>query len=55
MPANFTQQQIEWAALHDWFIFGGAYLIVCLDQYADGTTAIVGHTNFQTLRDWAGY
>ncbi len=48
---NFTKNQIKWASEHDWFVSGDASKIVCNE---DGIKN-VEFTNFQLLREWAGY
>lgn len=55
---NFTRVQLQWARSHDWFISGNSQEIVCRNEsIKDGQVHIetVTHTNFKTLRDWAGY
>ena len=58
VAVNFTKQQLAWARSHDWFVSGNSWEILCRDESVkDGQlhTATVTHTNFQTLREWAGY
>jgi hypothetical protein len=60
---NFTQAQLEWARAHDWFVSGdlseitGESAIVDCNQNPPKVCGVDRQTftNFQTLRDWAGY
>lgn len=55
---NFTDGQINWASQHDWFKAGNSQSITCYEDYTEAglfKTKLVSFTNFQNLRDWAGY
>jgi len=55
---KFSKNQIKWASQHDWFVSGNESQIVCRSEYFQSgkvTIETVVHTDFQTLRDWAGY
>jgi hypothetical protein len=56
-----TQQQINWAKTHDWFIsvaFDGESVFV-LDRSVDRDGKVWHETrqfrDYRSLRDWAGY
>lgn len=54
-----TQDQIEWAEGHDWFISStpsDGVLVRC-DVVIDGqtSTSSMRFNNFKSLRTWAGY
>lgn len=58
MKTNFTPHQLLWAASHDWFISGDEFSIVCRNDWVKGGKVErdpIIHTNFNKLRNWAGY
>ena len=60
---NFTSAQILWASQHDWFVTGNQAEIVGRNEIWNGKHGVncaveisnQAFTNFQALRDWAGY
>lgn len=60
---NFTNGQLKWASQHDWFVSGNQTEIVGQSDVVDcnvNPPVLAGvdrqtFTNFQALRDWAGY
>ena len=56
-----TDQQINWAKTHDWFIAvlangqGILALDVAVDKNGNIHTDSVAFTNYRALRNWAGY
>lgn len=61
MKTNFTSQQLEWAKRHDWFMRGDYQSIMGIEIFLNknGGVTVTGmlkeFTNFQALRNWAGY
>ena len=59
IKTNFTARQVKWASLHDWFISGNGESITVrnvvwgADKKVSVTTGFF--SNFDDLRDWAGY
>ncbi len=59
MKNNFTPAQLKWASKHDWYVGGNLAVImanhVTADVHGNVSKEQVEFTNFQSLRDWAGY
>lgn len=52
---HMTEKQIDWAASHDWFYassFEGAVIVVDTEGPVD---LLKTFTDFQKLKEWAGY
>jgi hypothetical protein len=56
---NFTDNQVKWASLHDWFISGDNQSITVRNVFWNAAGKVEVSTgffeNFKDLRDWAGY
>jgi hypothetical protein len=56
---NFTFSELGWAASHDWFCDGDRNEITVVDVVVtpsgETETKLRTFTDFQRLKDWAGY
>lgn len=56
---NFTFSELGWAASHDWFCDGDRNQITVVDVVVlpngEQETKLRTFTDFQRLKDWAGY
>lgn len=53
-----TQQEIAWAARHDWFIDGFDGAVLVRDEVWTDDDVIISErtfTDFNALKSWAGY
>jgi len=59
--AHLTNEQIDWASRHDWFVARVGNTIEVVDRWINvntgerGTDFIIWDKSFRALRDWAGY
>jgi hypothetical protein len=59
--SSLTKSQVVWASKHDWYlgtsslVTGQVCVLVRNDGYADEVLPILVYTDFQLLREWAGY
>jgi hypothetical protein len=56
-----TTQQIAWAMKHDWYYYtgtemaSGVNVVHVWDRHSDGRQYQLHFTNFEALKQWAGY
>jgi hypothetical protein len=56
-----NNQQIKWASLHDWYSHSNGNTVYVIDYVINVdtnnvvTNKVVPFTDFQALREWAGY
>lgn len=54
---KFSEQQIKWAASHDWYVdmLSGDRVMCVNEMHGDGTATLVFIDNMAELKEWAGY
>lgn len=52
-----TKQQIRWASQHDWFISEAeqGQSVIVRDYHPSGEEFFPTYSNFEKLKQWAGY